>query len=622
MKINIRNLAMAAIAAASLSACTEITTYPDGRVDFPEIFANNKLTAGYLNGCYYSFNLAMTENVQTAGVYSFIDAATDNAHDVDDLNGGAYSKWNNGGQTSSVYPIAKFNRWAKFYEVINRLNIFINNIDEANVINPNERVRWTGEAHGLRAYFYLQLIKLYGGVPLILDQKDYSDYDYTKVKPATFNEVARQILADCQVVLDNDQIAWNSGTSEKDFTRINKAIASAIMSEVALYAASPLNADDPDAMTWAEAAQICKEAMENCSKNGYRLFTTKPGVSGNENMIACTAYDNMFMKQPTFDNSNDPECILGSVRVSVWATNTAPILNGHTSAGSCPSQELVDCYETTDGQPVLDPVQPYLDAAHMQPNYNSANTLYDETDPYANRDPRLKATIYYNGAHAHLRDDTPLPTIYIGKGAPHAFSTSTLKNTRTGYYLHKYFNITSSRTANNDGWFREFRYAELLLNYAEAAFEANPGAMPADALSAINQVRSRVGMPALKADLAEDVMRARIRNERRIEFAFESHRFFDVRRWKTLDQTAVVTGIQTVGDEIVEEPVLDKDGNPELDADGDPKTNKVYKWTGYQRVPVAVSKAVGDKFLRLPIPIQEVANLKAQTGKDFQNPGW
>ena len=619
MKIIIRNLALTALAAVALSACTEITTYPDGRVDFEEIFKTNKLTAGYLNGCYNAFTNNLTNDITYGGVYSFIDAATDNAHDVDDLNGGQFALWNSGGQTNNVYPISKLDAWSRHYEVINRLNIFINNIDEANVLSKYEQTRWKGEAYGLRAYFYLRLAKLYGGVPIILDQVDYSPYDYSKVKPATFNEVVRQILSDCQQVLDNEEIDWKSGTSDKDFIRINKAMACAFMSEAALYAASPLNADEPNAMTWEEAAEICKKAMEDCGKNGYKLYTTVPASAGNADMIACTAYDNMFMQEPNYNGSNDPECILGKERVRVWDLNTAPLLNGHTSAGACPSQELVDCYETTDGKR---PILGYADADHLQPIINPEAKLYDEKDPYKNRDPRLKATIYYNGSHAHLRDDTPLPTIYTCEGSSQAFATNTLKNTRTGYYLHKFFNITSSRVANNDGWMREFRYAELLLNYAEAAFEAKGPAMPDDAYKAINDVRARVKMPPIPKGLSEDELRARIRNERRIEFAFENHRFYDVRRWKILDQTAVVTGMVPVGVTMTEEPVLDKDGKPTLDDDGEPKTTKVYTWTGYERVPVSVSKAVGDKFLRMPVPISEVQNLKAATGLNFQNPGW
>lgn len=618
MKINIRNFALAAVSAASLAACTSIETYPDGRVDFDEIFANNKLTAGYLNGCYSTFNMVLDADI-SYGTNSFLDAATDNAHDVDDLTSGQFALWNNGGLTVESNPIVKLDRWANYYEVISRLNIFINNIDEANVLNEANRTRWKGEAHGLRAYFYLRLAKLYGGVPIILDQKDYSQYDYSKVRPATFNEVARQIIKDCNEVLNNPEIDWKSGVSDKDFTRINKAMASAIMSEAALYAASPLNADDENAMTWAEAAEICKKAMTDCASNGYKLFTTVPGSANNANLIACTAYDNMFIQKPVFDNSNDPECILGKARVQVWNNNTAPIIAGHTRAGACPSQELVDCYETTDGKR---PILGYSDAEHLQPIINPEATLYDEKNPYANRDPRLKATIYYNGAYGHLQESTPNPTIYTGKGAKHEYATNTLKNTRTGYYLHKYFNITSTRVANNDGYLREFRFAELCLNYAEAAFEAYGTGMPDDAYKAINDVRARVKMPSIPKGLDPEELRARIRNERRIEFAFENHRFYDVRRWKILDETAVVTGMIPVDETITEEPILDEDGNPELDDEGNVKTMEVRKCESYQRISVGKSAAVADKFLRLPVPIAEAVNLKSHTGLEFQNPGW
>ena len=146
--------------------------------------------------------------------------------------------------------------------------------------------------------------------------------------------------------------------------------------------------------------------------------------------------------------------------------------------------------------------------------------------------------------------------------------------------------------------------------------------MPDDAYKAINDVRARVKMPSIPKGLDPEELRARIRNERRIEFAFENHRFYDVRRWKILDETAVVTGMIPVDETITEEPILDEDGNPELDDEGNVKTMEVRKCESYQRISVGKSAAVADKFLRLPVPIAEAVNLKSHTGLEFQNPGW
>lgn len=619
MKKYIRTILPLAVAFA-MASCTEITDYPDGSINFDEVFQSEKLTAGWLNNCYLPMTQATFGSAYGVNK-SFLDSATDNAHDVDDVEGGSMSQWNNGLATISNNPL--LDKWEAYYAGIANCNIFINNIDNAYVLEEGNRARYRAEAYGLRAYYYLQLIKIYGGVPLILDQKDDSEYDYSKVRPATFGQVVKQILADCQEVLDCDNVDWRSGTNDSELNRINKAIASAIMSEAALYAASPLNNDGT--VTWEDAAEICKAALDGCTANGYALFTQKPSSAGNENLISWCAYDNLFQKKPDAAGANEKETILGISQCNVWQYNTAPILAGHLRAGSCPSQELIDCYETTDGkQPILG----YADADHLQPIINPEATLYDEANPYANRDPRLKATVYYNGAQAHLQEDRPLPLIYTGEGASFGVSQTNILYTRTGYYLHKYFDITSSRTANQDGYYRVYRLAELYLNYAEAANEAaQGGTAPDEAVNAVNTVRARVGMPAIAKGMGKDDFRARVRNERRIEFAFEDHRFFDVRRWKILDQTQTITGMRPVG-ETVGKYAYNSNGDYNFDRDEngnmipDPEGKEYRTCTGYERFSVSRHTAVADKFLRCPVPGKEATALEMATGLKFQNPGW
>lgn len=621
MKTYIRTILPLAGLALALASCTEITDYPDGSIKFEEVFQSEKLTAGWLNNCYLPMTSASFGSAYGTNK-SFLDAATDNAHDVDDVEGGPISQWNNGLATISSTPLTALDKWEKYYEGIGNCNIFIHNIDNAYVLEQGNRERYRAEAYGLRAYYYLQLAKIYGGVPLILDQKDDSNYDYSTVKPATFGQVVKQILSDCQQVLDCEYIDWRSGSSDTDLKRINKAIAHAIMSEAALYAASPLNNDGT--ITWEEAAEICKTALDECIANGYALFTTKPTSANFENLVSSCAYDLFFQKKPDFNGANEKETILGISQCNVWQYNTAPLVSGHTRAGSCPSQELIDCYETTDGKM---PILGYADANHLQPIVNPEATLYDEANPYANRDPRLKATVYYNGAHAHIQPNRPQPTIYTGEGSRYNQSMSNILHTRTGYYLHKYFNITSSRTANMDGYYRVFRLAELYLNYAEAANEAAlDGKAPNDAVNAINKVRARVDMPALPFGMSQDDFRTRVRNERRVELAFEDHRFFDVRRWKILDQTQTVTGMRPTG-ETVRTVALDPETSDYVrDEQGnlvdDPEGIEYRTCTGYERYSVSKHSAVADKFLRCPVPGKEATALQLATGLKFQNPGW
>lgn len=628
MKRYITKLLAAAVFGVALVSCTDIVNYPDGSIAFSEVFQNEKLTAGWLNNCYKPMCTAQFGSAYGSNK-SFLDAATDNAHDVDDVEGGPMHQWNMGLATISSNPLTALDKWYTYYEGIANCNIFINNIDNAFILEDGNRQRYRAEAYGLRAFYYLQLAKIYGGVPLILDQRDDSPYDYSKVKPATFSEVARQVMADCDTVMKCKYVEWRSGSGADDYRRINKAIAAAIKSEAALYAASPLNNDGT--VTWEAAARICKEALDACTANGYELFTRKPTGSEGANLLSWSAYDYLFLRQPDVTGTSEKETILGISQCNVWQYNTAPIISGHVRAGSCPSQELVDCYETIDG---VAPILGYADAEHLQPIINPEAKLYDEKNPYANRDPRLKSTIYYNGAQAHLQEDRPVPTIYISEGSKYKADMTSTLYTRTGYYLHKYFNITSSRTVLMDGYARVYRLAELYLNYAEAANEAADGKeAPAEAVAAINKIRARVGMPAITAGISIEDFRARVRNERRIELAFEDHRFFDVRRWKILDQTNVVTGIRPVNETVTKwlltdnaQFLLDEDGNrvaatPEDEAAGK-KIFELRTPEEYKRVPVAKRTAGTEQFLRCPVPGKEATALKLATGLDFQNPGW
>ena len=176
-----------------------------------------------------------------------------------------------------------------------------------------------------------------------------------------------------------------------------------------------------------------------------------------------------------------------------------------------------------------------------------------------------------------------------------ALDPSNARYTCTGYYTRKFSHYKSGRSGNLDGYFKEFRLAELYLNYAEAANEASTtGTVPNDAVDAVNAVRSRVGMPGIPYGLSCDQFRLRIRNERRVELAFEEHRFFDVRRWKILDQTdKVITGMKANSDGSYSRFVVDNN-----------------------------RKAYSEKFLLYPIPGDEAIRLQNASGTNCQNPGW
>lgn len=584
----LKNIVCGFILAGISVSCSDIEFYPDGRISYEDIFSNERKTGAYLNTCY--------SHIQLYGMWygnnAFLSAFTDDAQDANNVNNSAAAQWYQGRLTPYSNPVESGSNtgwWTTYFAGIRHCNIFLANIGSAKIYSEKTRRSWEAQAHILRAFYYWNLIKRYGGVPL--STEEYSlDYDYSKIERSSFNEVVELILSDCDKALSvsDEELPWRSGTVDEDRGKMHKGLAWAIKSQAALFAASPLW--DDGTISWEQAAKITQKAVEECKAHGYDLYKKDPGKPA-----SYSAYDTYFYSQSDVAGTEDKETVFEiKNRMEIYRYHGLPIILGAENAGTSPSQELIDCYETIDGkQPILG----YQDKSHLQPVINHEATLYDENNPYANRDPRLQASIYYNGSQYRLDDANSI--IETCEGGNCAISLTDVRMTRTGYYLRKYANWHSDKTNNQDGFFKLFRYAELLLNYAEAANEASINNIaPNDAVDAINEVRNRAGMPSVPYGISQDEFRAKVRNERRVEFAFEEHRFFDVRRWKILSETDhVVTGMKAV-----------KTGD------------RTYS---YQRFVVnGERKAYEDKYLMFPIPGDEVVRMLNYTGKDFQNPGW
>jgi hypothetical protein len=287
--------------------------------------------------------------------------------------------------------------------------------------------------------------------------------------------------------------------------------------------------------------------------------------------------------------------------------------------GTCPSQELVDAFETTDGEPVLNLSQPYLDpVTHLQPNYNPAS-IYDPQNPYVNRDPRFYATIYYNGSQRRVHwpfTETPSsPENYPGSVGIRSRYICTYEGepwtgihpakgdrTRTGYYQRKFLHPFAGQGNDVETPAAKFyRLGEMILNFAEAAAEFG---RVDEAYAAVNEVRSRVKMPGLPAGLSKEDLILRIRNERRVELALEGNRYFDVRRWSLPDGDLEKT------DRWITAMIITRT------SDSAPFTYS------YQRAAAAYERqCYGNKYLKLPIPMNE-ANILSSGGIEWQNPGW
>ena len=571
-----------------LAACNEQLDLPtDGRITMDQVFSDYNRTRGYLNSCYGFVPKPYMDRA------SF----TDEAQDADDITPGSrYIVWYGGNVTSTTYGknSADGSPWGDLYEGIRKCNVFIENIKTAPVYaSEGEKNAWTAQAHTLRALYYLQLIKRYGSVP-IFDKPLGIGHDFSTDKRAKFSEVVTFILSDCDKALSypatREGLPWE--IYDNQYGIMTRAVAYAIKSQAVTYAASPLWSDGT--YTWAKATEINAEALSQCLANGYRLFDDKPAAN-----IAQNAYALYFFTSSNDQRATDKETIyhVGD-KMQVWRYAGMPTNPGMERTGPCPTQDLVDAYEMANGEA---PVTGYSDESRTAPVINPKSG-YKDNDPYTGRDPRFYASIYYNGSVRNL-DQPAGKKVETFVGGAEEISDITRKHTRTGYYLRKFNNFRSGQNNDADGGVRLLRLAELYLNFAESAYQsAGPdaavkaGSFSMSARDAVNAVRTRAGMPGFPLGMSKDAFEKKYRNERRIELAFEEHRFFDVRRWKILDQTdRFVTGIR-----------ISKNGS-----------DFVYKRFKFQN-----RNAFSDKYLMYPIDQSEVDKIIGLSGSDWQNPGW
>lgn len=577
----------------------------DGRKSVSDVFTSSSRIQAFLLSTYDQ-RVVLAKSLNTA-------AYSDEAFSANAVNAGAIQDWYSGQTTSANFSskIQGGSPWVQLYNGIGMCNIFISrmqNLDLKKVtdVNVSESKGWKSQAFTLRALYYLGLVQRYGQVPLVLEER-LPDYDYSKDRRASFEECADAIIADCDSALSADEnspyFPWSYSSNSVGI--MSRAVAWSIKSQIALLAASPLwNPQQTGKYTWAKAAEITGDALSTFIDNDgntipergkLALYSTQTFSTVTQNSYA--SY--MLQKGNDLSRSSDTETIyhIGGQQAAT-TSNGLPVTQFQMTSGVNPTQELVDCYETVNGENVLDLTDPYIGGDHTKPNYNSTNSLFDPNNPYQNRDPRFYASIYYNGAQrrpgstASTTDGIAIVQTNPGGNCGLTdLSVNTQKNTKTGYYLRKYSNHLTSMFSNNDGSIKFFRLTELYLNFAEAANEAYGPQTEAPcgktALWAVNQVRARVNMPGFTGDYASDKnkFRLKIRNERRVEFAFEAVRFFDIRRWSNptddLSQTdKTITGIdiKSLGDPAAPELLYGSgSGAPKAMA-----VNPVYQRAGVQ----------------------------------------
>ena len=426
------------------------------------------------------------------------------------------------------------NVWTYYYQGIRQATLFLETADQINMerykLDPQNQAdyemrmanieRWKYEARFLRAYFYSELVKRYGGVPLANELMDM-DTDYRNIPRNTLQECIDFLVDECGQVAPHLPAVYQAS----DMGRVTRGAALALKSRVLLYAASELfnnpvwaqgyerkdliSLSGTDRQTrWENAAKAAGEVLwgADVAEAGYKL-------SGNYQSLFRSFSDNeiVLVRRNGYDNS--------------FEKSNYPIGADQATGGTAPSGNLVDAYETTGGRTFT----------WKDPSMAAR--------PYENRDPRFAATIMPNNSTFQGR---PVECWEGGADGPDKNNAS-----RTGYYLLKYVDpelkLLQGQSAIHS-WII-IRLGEIYLNYAEAMNEAYgpdaKGIYGKSAREAVNEVRGRVGMPDVVADSKEE-MREKIRHERRVELAFEDHRFWDVRRWMTApdDLNAPLKGVK------------------------------------------------------------------------------
>jgi len=513
-----RSIVLVAIAGL-LTACADMDYRETESYDRDYVVQEFSRVGGFMTDIY---NTADYDYGQTYGG-AILGAATDEAQtaemgsSIDDFYNGAWSASN-----------SKGTMWTSMFGGISACNHFLSAMQgltfDSYQLSPDydqqlyryKNYQW--EARFWRAYFYFNLVRQYGGVPLMDHEMGYEEIN--QLARNSSDEIFEFIFNECDIVMENIIKDYsNLGNMALDDAiqdgRVNNLAAMALKARAALYWASPLFNPQEDKERWHKAALYTQQLLDACQQRGMALTENYADLWATTNWTDAQIKKELIFcrrladENSTFEKYNYPAGI-----------------DGGSTQANCPTQNLVDAYE--------------MQATGL--GINEAGSGYNPADPYTGRDPRFEATIAKNGDTWPTAYKKAIETFQGGaNGEPLDGATP------TGYYLKKYCHgaidlRSSSKYKKDKHTWITFRLGEFYLNYAEAIYQwlGSPTATNAEftmsATEAIDVVRKRAGMPNFPATLTNSNFWEKYKNERMVELAFEGHRFWDVRRWKEADK--------------------------------------------------------------------------------------
>jgi len=550
--------------AMAITSCKKVETEPRDWIQADLVWDDqdkNGTVAGFFLNSVYNYMPSGFNRIDG----DFLDAASGDA--IPSRNNTQVEYFTNGRISTLNNPDPY---WGNSYYGIRAANIFLANINVVPVAALTKQY-WRAEARYIRALLYFELLKRYGGVPLI-GNKVFTLEDNLELPRNSFADCINYIISECDVVKDSLRLETGANYTTSDWGRIPKGAAIALKCRAYLYAASPLyNGGGVESNGTLKAL------------TGYPTADATRWQKVIDAAVELNAL-NYYQLQPVFNNvfltNKNTEVILSkqaAVNTGIETTNApsgygAPALsNGRTS----PTADLVNAFTMRSGLPITDAASGYNPAA-----------------PYTNRDLRLDYTIFYNGVNWLNRG---VQTYEGGLDKP----GGTTVQTRTGYYMRKFMGnfATNSTYTNQSHNFIIFRYAEIILNYAEALNEVG---RTEDAVKQIILLRTRAGITAgantrygIPVGISQENMRTLIMNERRVELAFEEHRFWDIRRWKIAP--TVLSGA----------------------LNGTKITKNANNTFTYENIPV-VTSVFTNKLYHMPVPYAETT----KNSQLLQNEGW
>ena len=574
----IKGIVISAATVLLLASCGDRMDYKEYNVYDKDYIEQNFIRiGGFMTNLYnvvdYDFGNfssgAMLASASDESEYSQVGNA------IEDFYNGAWSPSN----AKENLPSG----WTKMYQGIATANAFLDEFQDATFseldLNADYQAQmhryknYQYEARFMRAYYYFNLVKTYGGVPLI--DRVMTAEEVNQLERSSADDIFKFIISECDAIKDvivaNYSDLGQYALSAEETGRADRLAVLALKARAALYWASPLFNPSNDSERWHQAALYTKQLIEACETRGKGLTANYEDLwKNNAYNTATIAKEIIFGRRYNSTSAGDHV---------VEGYNYPVGVEGGTG-GNCPTQNLVDAYDMKNGMPISD-----------------AASGYDAANPYNNRDPRLAATVAKNGDVWPTYQKAALQTWQGGVNAEPQTNA-----TPTGYYLKKLCNgsislASNSTVQNATHMWLTFRMGEFYLNYAEAVFrylgsaDATTSELPMSAREAANKTRQRAGVGEFAAGMDNATFWTRYQKERMVELAFEGHRFWDVRRWKEADKflKSITEMKLTLGD---------------------------YGTINYARN--TVSRQWDDKMYLFPIPQTELMKNPNLT----QNPGW